>query len=55
MTEMHAENERLRSALQTIRGPEDRGGWIEVYRAAGGGYEGLQAIARAALREDGES
>jgi hypothetical protein len=51
---MHAELDRLRSALQTIRGPEDRGPWIEVYRAAGGGYEGLQAIARAALREDGD-
>jgi hypothetical protein len=44
-----AENERLQEALRVIRGPEDRGPWIEIYRAAGGGYEGLQAIAEAAL------
>ena len=42
--------ERLRAALETIAGPQDRGSWIEVYRAAGGGYEGLQAIARTALQ-----
>lgn len=41
----------LESALRTIRGPEDRGIWMIPYREAGGGYEGLQAIARAALGE----
>lgn len=42
--------ENLLGALRAIRGPEDRGYWIEeVYRPAGGGYAGLQAIARAAL------
>ena len=41
--------EQLEAALRTIRGPEDRGPWIEIYREAGGGYGGLQAIARAAL------
>lgn len=46
---------RYDSALRTIRGPEDRGGWIEVYRKAGGGYEGLQAIAEAALAASGRS
>lgn len=30
-------------------GPEVQGPWIEVYRAAGGDYEGLQAIAQEAL------
>jgi hypothetical protein len=43
--------DRLREALRTIAGPEDRGPWIMVYRDAGGGYEGLQAIARVALDE----
>jgi len=47
--DLHAENERLREALRVIRGPEDSGPWIEIYRAAGGGYEGLQAIAEVAL------
>lgn len=40
---------RYEGALRTIAGPEDRGPWIEIYRAAGGGYEGLQEIARYAL------
>lgn len=40
----------LTEALKAIEGPEDRGHWIEEhYRPAGGGYAGLQAIARAAL------
>jgi histidine triad (HIT) family protein len=37
------------SALRAIRGPEDQGVWIGVYREAGGGYQGLQAIAESAL------
>ena len=41
--------DRLEDALSAIVGPEDNGAWIEVYREAGGGYEGLQAIAREAL------
>lgn len=48
-----AERDRLAEALRVIAGPWDTGPWIEVYRAAGGGYEGLQAIARAALDEAG--
>jgi hypothetical protein len=52
VAELEAEVERLREALRTIRGPEDRGPWIEIYREAGGGYSGLQAIARVALGED---
>ena len=45
-----AEIERLRAALKAICTTEDSGAWIEgVYRPAGGGYEGLQAIAAAAL------
>lgn len=43
------ERDRLREALETIVGPEDAGPWIGIYREAGGGYQGLQAIARAAL------
>jgi hypothetical protein len=43
--------ERLESALRAIRGPEDAGPWIAIYREAGGGYEGLQAIAAAALSD----
>lgn len=42
-------SDTLASALRAIAGPEDSGPWIEAYRAAGGGYEGLQAIAEAAL------
>lgn len=44
--------ERLESALRMIQGPEDRGPWIDVYRAAGGGYEGLQAVAEEALKHN---
>jgi hypothetical protein len=44
--------QRCQAALETIEGPSDDGAYIEKYRHAGGGYEGLQAIARAALRED---
>ena len=39
----------LESALRAIRGPADGPPFIEAYRAAGGGYEGLQAIAEFAL------
>jgi hypothetical protein len=46
---LRSENERFKAALRTISGPDDRGPWIEVYREAGGGYSGLQAIAEAAL------
>ena len=42
---------QLEAALQTIVGPEDSGQWIEVYRQAGGGYEGLQAVALEALEQ----
>jgi len=44
--------DRYRSALQAIRGPEDSGPWITIYREAGAGYAGLQAIAEAALGEE---
>lgn len=44
--------DRCRSALRAIRGPEDSGPWITIYREAGGGYAGLQAIAEAALAEE---
>lgn len=38
------------SALRTIRGPAgDDDAYIGEYRQAGGGYEGLQAVAREAL------
>jgi hypothetical protein len=40
---------RYRNALEAICQTNDSGPWIEVYRQVGGGYEGLQAIARAAL------
>lgn len=46
---LRAERDRAWDALKAIRGPEDLGPWAEAYRAAGGGYEGLQAIADAAL------
>jgi hypothetical protein len=36
-------------ALEAIAGPEDSGPFIGAYRSAGGGYEGLQAIAKTAL------
>jgi len=42
----------LEAALRTIKGPADSGPWIGFYRDAGGGYEGLQAIAREALDGD---
>lgn len=51
---MSAREELLLSALRMIRGPEDRGPWIDAYRQAGGGYEGLQAVARAALEQAGD-
>lgn len=52
IVERHAaEERRLRAALESIVGPTDSGPWIATYRAAGGGYEGLQAIARAALED----
>jgi hypothetical protein len=39
----------LLDALHAIVDPSDKGVWMEVYRDAGGGYEGLQAIAHTAL------
>lgn len=45
----------LLGALRVIDGPADNGPWIEVYRKAGGGYEGLQAIAREALEAVGDA
>lgn len=41
----------MESALKAIAGPADSGPFIDAYRAAGGGYEGLQAIARLGLGE----
>lgn len=38
-----------KSALSAIRGPLDQGPWIVDYQQGGGGYQGLQAIARKAL------
>jgi hypothetical protein len=51
-----ADRDRLAAALKAICQTTDSGPWIAVYREVGGGYEGLQAIARAALRagEDAE-
>lgn len=46
LTKLH----RFEEALRTIRGPDGRGPWVDIYRQAGGGCEGLQAIANAALR-----
>ncbi len=46
--------DHLVDALRAIAGPEDSGPWMEIYREAGGGYEGLQAIARAALEIEPE-
>ena len=52
---LQREVERQRDALDFITGGVDRGPWIFVYREAGGGYEGLQAVAREALKgEAGE-
>jgi hypothetical protein len=42
-------------ALKAICTTSDSGPWIDVYRAAGGGYEGLQAIAERALAAGGNS
>lgn len=50
-----AQRDWYRYALSTIGGPADSGPLMAAYRAAGGGYEGLQAIARTALeREPGD-
>jgi hypothetical protein len=49
--EVIARLERYEDALRTIRGPSDSGPFMLVYREAGGGYEGLQAVAEAALDE----
>lgn len=50
LAEVEAENQRLRVALRFIEGPASDGDpYIEHYRAAGGGYEGLQAVAQAAF------
>lgn len=45
----NVEASRLRAALSFIAGPSDSGPLIHVYRDAGGGYEGLQAVARVAI------
>lgn len=37
------------SALRAICGPEDQGPWMVPYREAGGGYQGLRAIAETVL------
>jgi len=49
---LHFQCDRLQGALRAICQTNDSGPWIEVYREHGGGYEGLQAIAEAALREE---
>lgn len=46
---LQAKEEALRRALKAIEGPCDWFPWIDWYREAGGGYEGLQAIARETL------
>lgn len=46
-----AENTRLRGALEEIAGPAESA----VYVEAGGGFEGLQAIARRALTQSRDS
>ena len=62
LTELVKQNGRLQSkvwtyeqALRVIRGPWDDGPLMEVYRTAGGGYAGLQAIAEFALKHEGEA
>lgn len=48
--EVYAEYRRLVDGLYTIRGPASDGDrFIKDYRAAGGGYEGLQAVAKVVL------
>ena len=49
---LREERDRLAGALKAICTSNDSGTWIEVYRKHGGGYEGLQAIAESALREE---
>ena len=50
--------QELEAALRFISTTNDSGPFVEIYRAAGGGYEGLQAVARRALdsgeRTEGE-
>ena len=48
---LHQRINRLENALRAICTANDSGPWIDVYREAGGGYEGLQAIAERALDE----
>ena len=62
---LQAENADLRSKLEAaeraiewavrglraIEGPCDEAPWIDQYRAAGGGYSGLQSIAHLTLTE----
>lgn len=50
---MRAERDVYYSALRAIEGPCDSLPWIAPYREAGGGYSGLQAIARTALEQFG--
>jgi hypothetical protein len=46
------ERDRYENALRSIRGPADASDpFMDAYAAAGGGYEGLQAIAAAALNQ----
>lgn len=49
LVEANRDLETARAALRTIRGPEDRGVFVEAYRDAGGGYAGLQRVAEYAL------
>ncbi len=46
--------DHLTDALRAIAGSSNSGTWIEIYREAGGGFEGLQAIAKAALAVEPE-
>jgi hypothetical protein len=50
---LEAAVKRYSDALDFLTGGIDREPWIAVYRSAGGGYEGLQAVARAALEWEG--
>ena len=52
LSRLREERDRLAGALKAICTSNDSGTWIEVYRKHGGGYEGLQAIAESALREE---
>ena len=51
LSAMDALNE-MYEALRFICTTNDSGPWIDVYRRAGGGYEGLQAVAAACIGKD---